>query len=230
MARYPAIRTVKRRGLCVLDELRFDVVSVIGGTKETAQVEHIVDAFNPCLNTFLNAMTYPEKTIYPIASCNDKDFQNLMSVYMDAVFHPNIYKYQEIFQQEGWHYELESEDAPVTINGVVYNEMKGAFSSPDDVLSRQIMTSLFPDTTYANVSGGDPLHILWGGPRVAVPEPVPDSGLFYPVCVKIPGVSGDRTGTGQIPVEYESAISGGRYLCGGGLSYGAVPAVFQEAV
>ena len=78
--------------------------------------------------------------------------------------------------------------------------------------------------------GGAGLEWLWGGPRVAVPEPVPDSGLFYPVCVKIPGISGDRTGAGQIHVEYESAISGGRYLCGGGVSSGAVPAVFQEAV
>ena len=133
--------------------------SVLCGSKEFPVKDPFVELVKGSLNTFLNAMTYPEKTIYPVASCNDKDFQNLMSVYMDAVFHPNIYKYQEIFKQEGWHYELESEDAPVTINGVVYNEMKGAFSSPDDVLSRQIMTSLFPDTTYANVSGGDPLHI-----------------------------------------------------------------------
>lgn len=107
------------------------------------------------LNTFLNAITYPEKTIYPVASCNNADFQNLMSVYMDAVFHPDIYKHREIFEQEGWHYELEDEDAPVTINGVVYNEMKGAFSSPDDVLERLILNSLFPDTSYANESGGD---------------------------------------------------------------------------
>ena len=82
-----------------------------------------------------------------------------MSVYMDAVFHPNIYKHQEIFKQEGWHYELESEDAPITINGVVYNEMKGAFSSADDVLQREILNSLFPDNTYSNESGGDPERI-----------------------------------------------------------------------
>ena len=137
-----------------------------------------VELVKGSLNTFLNAMTYPEKTIYPIASCNDKDFQNLMSVYMDAVFHPNIYKYQEIFKQEGWHYELESEDAPVTINGVVYNEMKGAFSSPDDVLSRQIMTSLFPDTTYANVSGGDPLHI----PELTYEEYLDFHRRYYHPC------------------------------------------------
>ena len=108
------------------------------------------------LNTFLNAMTYPDKTVYPVASCNDKDFQNLIHVYMDAVFYPNIYEREEIFRQEGWHYELESEDGELTLNGVVYNEMKGAFSSPEGVLEREILSSLYPDTTYANESGGDP--------------------------------------------------------------------------
>ena len=99
------------------------------------------------LNTFLNAMTYPDKTVYPIASCNDKDFQNLIHVYMDAVFYPNIYKKEEIFRQEGWHYEMDSEDGDLTLNGVVYNEMKGAFSSPEGVLEREILNSLYPDTT-----------------------------------------------------------------------------------
>lgn len=111
------------------------------------------------LNTFLNAMTYPEKTLYPIASYNDQDFKNLMDVYLDAVFHPNITKYKEIFMQEGWHYELESEDAPLIINGVVYNEMKGAYSSPDEVLESAIMEALFPDNTYGKNSGGNPDHI-----------------------------------------------------------------------
>ena len=76
-------------------------------------------------------MTYPDKTVYPVASCNDKDFQNLMDVYMDAVLHPNIYKEEKIFRQEGWHYELEAKDQPMIYNGVVYNEMKGAYSSPE---------------------------------------------------------------------------------------------------
>lgn len=111
------------------------------------------------LNTFLNAMTYPEKTLYPIASYNDQDFKNLMNVYLDAVFHPNITKYQEIFMQEGWHYELESEDAPLIINGVVYNEMKGAYSSPEEVLETAIAEALFPDNTYSKNSGGNPDHI-----------------------------------------------------------------------
>lgn len=152
--------------------------TVLCGSDKYPVKDPFVELVKGSLNTFLNAMTYPEKTIYPIASCNDKDFQNLMSVYMDAVFHPNIYKYQEIFKQEGWHYELESEDAPVTINGVVYNEMKGAFSSPDDVLSRQIMTSLFPNTTYANVSGGDPLHI----PELTYEEYLDFHRRYYHPC------------------------------------------------
>ena len=130
--------------------------TVLCGSEKYPVKDPFIELAKGSLNTFLNAMTFPDKTIYPIASCNDKDFQNLMSVYMDAVFYPNIYKYEEIFKQEGWHYELEDVDSPITINGVVYNEMKGAFSSADDVLSRQILNSLFPDTCYANESGGDP--------------------------------------------------------------------------
>lgn len=133
--------------------------TVLCGSEKYPVKDPFVELVKGSLNTFLNAMTYPEKTIYPVASCNDKDFQNLMSVYMDAVFHPNIYQYEEIFKQEGWHYELEDEDSPITINGVVYNEMKGAFSSADDVLQHQILASLFPDTSYRNESGGDPDHI-----------------------------------------------------------------------
>lgn len=130
--------------------------TVLCGSEKYPVKDPFIELAKGSLNTFLNAMTFPDKTIYPVASCNDKDFQNLMSVYMDAVFHPNIYKYEEIFKQEGWHYELEDAGSPITINGVVYNEMKGAFSSADDVLSRQILNSLFPDTCYSNESGGDP--------------------------------------------------------------------------
>ena len=118
-----------------------------------------VELVKGSLNTFLNAMTYPDKTLYPVASYNEQDFKNLMDVYLDAVFHPNITKYKEIFMQEGWHYELESEDAPLTINGVVYNEMKGAYSSPDEVLQTAIAQALFPDNTYSKNSGGNPDHI-----------------------------------------------------------------------
>lgn len=130
--------------------------TVLCGSDAFPVKDPFVELAKGSLNTFLNAMTYPDKTIYPVASCNDKDFRNLMHVYLDAVFHPNIYKYREIFQQEGWHYELENADAPLTLNGVVYNEMKGAFSSPEGVLDRVVLNSLFPDTTYGNESGGDP--------------------------------------------------------------------------
>lgn len=133
--------------------------TVLCGSEKFPAKDPFVELVKGSLNTFLNAMTYPDKTVYPIASCNDKDFQNLMDVYMDAVLHPNIYKREEIFKQEGWHYELEDKDAPITLNGVVYNEMKGAFSSPEGVLDREILNSLFPDTTYGNESGGDPKNI-----------------------------------------------------------------------
>ena len=133
--------------------------TVLCGSDKYPVKDPFVELVKGSLNTFLNAITYPDKTVYPIASTNDNDYMNLIDVYMDAVFHPNIYKYREIFEQEGWHYELEDEDSELTINGVVYNEMKGAFSSPDDVLNRQILNSLFPDTTYAIESGGDPKDI-----------------------------------------------------------------------
>ncbi len=130
--------------------------SVLCGSKKFPAKDPFVELVKGSLNTFLNAMTYPDKTMYPVASCNDKDFQNLMDVYMDAVLNPNIYKREEIFRQEGWSYSLESEDAELKYNGVVYNEMKGAFSSPEGVLNREILSSLYPDTSYGNESGGDP--------------------------------------------------------------------------
>ena len=130
--------------------------SVLCGSKNFPVKDPFVELVKGSLNTFLNAMTYPDKTVYPVASCNDKDFQNLMHVYMDAVFYPNIYQHDEIFRQEGWSYNLESEEDTLTYNGVVYNEMKGAFSSPEGVLDRVVLNTLFPDNTYANESGGDP--------------------------------------------------------------------------
>ena len=130
--------------------------TVLCGSEEFPVKDPFVELVKGSLNTFLNAMTYPDKTVYPIASCNDADFQNLMHVYLDAVFYPNIYSTDKIFKQEGWHYEMEDENSDLTINGVVYNEMKGAFSSADDMLSREIQNSLYPDTTYGIESGGDP--------------------------------------------------------------------------
>lgn len=130
--------------------------TVLCGSKEFPVKDPFVELVKGSLNTFLNAMTYSDKTVYPVASCNDKDFQNLMHVYLDAVFYPNIYQEKKIFEQEGWHYEMEDEDSPITLNGVVYNEMKGAFSSPDEINDREVINSLFPDTAYGVESGGDP--------------------------------------------------------------------------
>ncbi len=130
--------------------------SVLCGSKHFPSRDPFMQLAKGSLNTFLNAMTYPDKTLYPVASCNDKDFVNLMHVYMDAVFYPNIYTYRQIFEQEGWHYELENPEDPLTINGVVYSEMKGAMSDPDRVVFEIMTQKLFPDTTYGINSGGDP--------------------------------------------------------------------------
>lgn len=133
--------------------------SVLCGSKKYPLKDPFVELVKGSLNTFLNAMTYPDKTVYPVASCNEKDFQNLMNVYMDAVFFPNIYQREEIFMQEGWSYSLEKEEDDIEYNGVVYNEMKGAFSSPEGVLDREILHELFPDTCYSYESGGNPKNI-----------------------------------------------------------------------
>lgn len=130
--------------------------SVLCGSERFPVKEPFVELVKGSLNTFLNAMTYPDKTIYPVASCNEKDFANLMEVYMDAVFFPDIYKHKEIFLQEGWHYELEDVKSELVYNGVVYSEMKGAFSSPDQILYAETQQTLFPDTAYGVESGGDP--------------------------------------------------------------------------
>lgn len=133
--------------------------SVLCGSRNFPAKDPFVELVKGSLNTFLNAMTYPDKTVYPVASCNEKDFQNLMHVYMDAVLYPNIYQHEEIFRQEGWSYKLDSKEDKLSYNGVVYNEMKGAFSSPEGVLDRVVLNTLFPDTSYANESGGDPEFI-----------------------------------------------------------------------
>ena len=130
--------------------------SVLCGSRKFPVKEPFVELMKSSLNTFLNAMTFPDKTIYPVASCNDQDFANLTDVYMDAVLYPNIHQKEEIFRQEGWHYELENKDSELTYNGVVYNEMKGAFSSPDGILGRESLNALFPDTAYGVESGGNP--------------------------------------------------------------------------
>jgi len=133
--------------------------STLCGSKKFPVKDPFIELLKSSLNTFLNAMTYPDKTLYPVASLNDHDFQNLMEVYMDAVFYPNVYDHEEIFKQEGWHYELEASDKDIIYNGVVYNEMKGVFSSPEQVIMRVSRHAIFPDTTYGVESGGDPEFI-----------------------------------------------------------------------
>ena len=130
--------------------------SVLCGSRKYPLKEPFVELVKGSLNTFLNAMTFPDKTMYPVASRNDRDFQNLMDVYLDAVFYPAMRENPQILMQEGWHYEMDDADAPLRYSGVVYNEMKGALSAPDDLLGSRIMAALYPDTTYGCESGGDP--------------------------------------------------------------------------
>jgi Zn-dependent M16 (insulinase) family peptidase len=130
--------------------------SVLCGSRKFQTKDPFGDVAKSSLNTFLNAMTYPDKTMYPVSSRNHSDFMNLMDVYLDAVLYPNIYKNHNILRQEGWRYEIDEETDRLSYNGVVYSEMQGAFSSPEQVLAENIYSSLFPNTTYAFVSGGDP--------------------------------------------------------------------------
>ncbi|HUT20817.1 MAG TPA: insulinase family protein, partial [Anaerolineae bacterium] len=131
--------------------------SVLCGSRKYPVKEPFVELLKGSLQTFLNAMTSPDKTTYPVASQNTQDLYNLVDVYLDAVFYPRITP--QILQQEGWHYELEDSDGPLTYRGVVYNEMKGAYSSPDNLLYRHSRMALFPDTAYGRDSGGDPREI-----------------------------------------------------------------------
>lgn len=134
--------------------------SVLCGSEKYPLKDPFIELAKGSLNTFLNAMTYPDKTLYPVASTNNADFRNLMSVYLDAVFKPNIYKYKEIFMQEGWHEVLNNSDDAITYSGVVYNEMKGAYSQAGEILSREIEKSIFNKHTYSYDSGGDPANII----------------------------------------------------------------------
>lgn len=129
---------------------------VLAGSKKYTTKEPFMDMVKGSLQTFINAMTFSDKTIYPVASRNDKDFYNLMDVYLDAVFYPKIYEKPEIFMQEGWHHEIFNKEDKITYKGVVYNEMKGAYSSPEEILEATIAKSLYPETCYQFSSGGDP--------------------------------------------------------------------------
>src|SRR3569623_1973146 len=132
-------------------------LSVLCGSRKYPVKEPFVELLKGSLHTFLNAMTFPDKTAYPVASQNLQDFYNLVDVYLDAVFFPLIS--EDTFRQEGWHYELEGGNAPLTFKGVVFNEMKGAYSSPVAILSKAAQQSLYPDTIYGVDSGGDPKAI-----------------------------------------------------------------------
>ncbi|MDO5688711.1 MAG: insulinase family protein [Tissierellia bacterium] len=132
---------------------------VLSGSRKYKTKEPFMDLYKGSLQTFLNAMTFGDKTIYPVASRNDTDFRNLMDVYLDAVLYPAIGEIREIFMQEGWHYELFHKEDPIIYRGVVYNEMRGAMSAPEDQVDEFIDQSLFPDTVYSNHSGGDPYEI-----------------------------------------------------------------------
>ncbi|MCR5740938.1 MAG: insulinase family protein [Gammaproteobacteria bacterium] len=133
--------------------------SVLCGSKKYPVKDPFVELLKSSLNTFLNAFTFPDKTMYPVASLNLKDFNNLIGVYMDAVFYPNIYNHEEIFMQEGWRYEILNKEDEIKYNGVVYNEMKGAYSDPEEIFQRLNISSLYPDNTYSYESGGDPMYI-----------------------------------------------------------------------
>eukprot|EP00899_Mesostigma_viride_P012227 jgi/Mesvir1/21004/Mv08062-RA.1 len=130
--------------------------SVLCGSRKYPIKEPFVELMKGSLNTFLNAFTYPDRTCYPVASCNLQDFYNLVDVYLDAVLHPACVKDELTFQQEGWHYELEHPDDEITFKGVVFNEMKGVYSQPESILGREIQQRLSPNTTYRVDSGGDP--------------------------------------------------------------------------
>ena len=130
--------------------------SVLCGSRKFRSKDPFMDMAKGSLNTYLNALTYPDKTCYPVASCNAQDFANLMDVYLDAVFYPAIYEKEEIFRQEGWHYEIDEKTGEIDLNGIVYSEMKGLFSSPEERLARRSMRVLFPDNAYKYESGGEP--------------------------------------------------------------------------
>lgn len=132
---------------------------VLNGSRKYKTKEPFMDLLKGSLQTFLNAMTFSDKTIYPVASRNDKDFENLMDVYLDAVFYPRIYDKKEIFLQEGWHYELRTPEEELRYKGVVYNEMRGAYSSPDSYVYKELDSALYPDSIYSSDSGGDPYEI-----------------------------------------------------------------------
>ncbi len=156
--------------------------SVLNGSKKYPVKEPFVSLLQSSMQTFLNAMTFSDKTLYPVSSRNEADFFNLMAVYLDAVFCPAIYERPEIFMQEGWHYEFDGEDEPPYYNGVVFSEMKGAFAEVDSLMADEMNRLLYPDSCYGYVSGGDPAHI----PELSYEQFVATHRRFYhPTNAKI---------------------------------------------
>lgn len=149
--------------------------SVLCGSKKYPVKEPFVVLLQSSMQTFLNAMTYGDKTVYPVCSRNEQDFRNLVSVYLDAVFCPAIYDKPEIFMQEGWHYELDTPETVPSYNGVVFSEMKGAFSEVEDLMAEETMSLLFPDNCYHFCSGGHPKHI----PELSYQEFIQTHQRFY---------------------------------------------------
>ena len=177
--------------------------SVLCGSNKYRVKEPFVELMKSSMNTFLNAMTFPDKTFYPISSRNPKDFLNLMRVYMDAVLHPLIYTKPEIFRQEGWHYEMPKDGGEVSYKGVVFNEMKGAYASADTLLGRSVLRQLFPDTCYGCDSGGDPVHI----PELTYEQFLASHRKFYHPSNSYIFLDG------QMDVQEVLSILDGEFLC-----------------
>lgn len=177
--------------------------SVLAGSDKYTVKEPFLDMLKSSMNTFLNAMTFPDKTMYPVSSKNEKDFMNLTRVYLDAVFHPAIYHNDSIFRQEGWHYEQDEKTDAFYYNGVVFNEMKGVFSSVDAVLENEIFKLLFPDNTYRFESGGIPEFI----PDLTYENFIEAHRAFYaPSNAKI-------YLDGSVPIDKVLKIIDEEYLC-----------------
>ena len=185
--------------------------SVLCGSDRYPVKEPFVELLKNSMNTFLNAMTFPDKTMYPVSSKNEQDFLNLMRVYMDAVFHPAIYHKPEIFMQEGWHYELD-ENGQASYKGVVFNEMKGALADPAEVMESAMNRAMFPDTIYSYISGGDPTAI----PDLTYEKFIETHKKFYSPANSIIYLDGEmdiEMVLGILDSEFLSGLPKGERIC-----------------
>lgn len=193
--------------------------SVLNGSAKYPVKEPFVELIKNSMNTFLNAMTYPDKTFYPVSSRNHKDFINLMRVYLDAVFNPSIYTKPEIFRQEGWHYEIDENGSP-SYKGVVFNEMKGAFADADELMVNAMNVAMFPDTPYRYVSGGDPAKI----PDLTYEEFINSHRKFYSPSNAYVYLDGD------MDIDAVLSIIDEEYLAGREKTERLAPPPIQKAV